>query len=542
MTATQYLANKKSMHRDGQADTHRSLHLIEQRHRLLAEYANDVIWTMSLDGAITYISPAVFKLRGLTPEEAMQQSIDQILTPQSQGVSGQYFVEVLQAAQRGEIPKNFRGDLEYYRKDGSTFWTEVLAFPLSDADGTLIEILGVTRDITQRKLHEDELKSARQIAEKANKAKSEFLAHISHEVRTPMTAMLAYMAQAMTPKNVQEQHESLQKAQSAGELLLHLINDILDFSKIESGKLEINEAPFVLSDMVKQVTDLVAHGAKDKGLDYAVLFKVDEQLSLIGDAPRLSQALLNLVSNAVKFTDQGFVHLHIEQIACDQNQVVLKFSVHDSGQGLTPDMCERVFERFVQGKQSNMPQTSGTGLGLPICRQLAQMMSGDAGVISTLGQGSTFWFTARVGIAINTQSKNANTEVTTSWSTTDLTGRSVLVVDDNEAVRDAICRLLKHHSMSVDSANSGLTALEKLKHQHYDVMLLDVQMPDMGGIELAQTLRRLNQETLKIIGVSAGAIGEDRQECLAAGMNDHLSKPFKVDHMLDMIRQHIALV
>lgn len=149
----------------------RSRHVIEQRHRLLADYANDVIWTMSLEGAITYISPAVFQLRGLTPEEAMAQPLDQILTPPSQPVVGQYFSDVLTAVQQGEAPPNFKGNLEYYRKDGSTFWTEVLAFPVADADGTLIEILGVTRDISARKLYEDELKAARDAAEKRIKQK-----------------------------------------------------------------------------------------------------------------------------------------------------------------------------------------------------------------------------------------------------------------------------------------------------------------------------------------------------------------------------------
>ena len=540
MTTTHYLANKHLANDGGLADSNRSLHLIEQRHRLLADYANDVIWTMGLDGAITYISPAVFKLRGLTPEEAMQQTIDQILTPDSQAVSTQYVIDVLQAAQRGETPKNFHGELEYYRKDGSTFWTEVLAFPLADAQGALIEILGVTRDITARKLYEDELKSARQAAEKANNAKSEFVAHISHEVRTPMTAMLAYMEQAMHPTDAADQRESLQKAQSAGELLLHLINDILDFSKIESGKVEIKKAPFVLNQVVTQVSDLVAHSAKSKGLDYAVLFNMDDRVTLVGDAPRLTQALLNLTSNAVKFTEQGFVRVYVEQIDCAHNEVTLKFSVQDSGRGLSEDMCERVFERFVQGKQSNASRTSGTGLGLPICRQLAQLMAGDAGVTSSLGSGSTFWFTARVGTHANTALTSEQGETLNPFAHVNLKGRSVLVVEDNDAVRDAMCRLLKHHGMAVDHADSGLTALEKLKDQHYDVMLVDVEMPDMGGLELAETLRQMNQLNLKIIGVSAGAVGDDRQACLNAGMDDHLAKPFKVDHMLDKIRQHLT--
>lgn len=540
MTTTQYLANKHLANDGGLADSNRSLHLIEQRHRLLADYANDVIWTMGLDGAITYVSPAVFKLRGLTPEEAMQQTIDQILTPDSQAVSTQYVIDVLQAAQRGETPQNFHGELEYYRKDGSTFWTEVLAFPLADAQGALIEILGVTRDITARKLYEDELKSARQAAEKANNAKSEFVAHISHEVRTPMTAMLAYMEQAMHPIDAADQRESLQKAQSAGELLLHLINDILDFSKIESGKVEIKKAPFVLNQVVTQVSDLVAHSAKSKGLDYAVLFNMDDRVTLVGDAPRLTQALLNLTSNAVKFTEQGFVRIYVEQIDRSENDVTLKFSVQDSGRGLSEDMCERVFERFVQGKQSNASRTSGTGLGLPICRQLAQLMAGDAGVSSSLGNGSTFWFTARLETHTDAVVTSAPAEVLNPFANVNLKGRSALVVDDNDAVRDAMCRLLKHHGMAVDHADSGLTALEQLKDQHYDVMLVDVEMPDMGGIELAETLRQMNQLNLKIIGVSAGAVGDDRQACLNAGMDDHLAKPFKVDHMLDKIRQHLA--
>jgi CheY-like chemotaxis protein len=203
-------------------------------------------------------------------------------------------------------------------------------------------------------------------------------------------------------------------------------------------------------------------------------------------------------------------------------------------------MCERVFERFVQGKQSNASRTSGTGLGLPICRQLAQLMAGDAGVSSSLGNGSTFWFTARLETHTDAVVTSAPAEVLNPFANVNLKGRSALVVDDNDAVRDAMCRLLKHHGMAVDHADSGLTALEQLKDQHYDVMLVDVEMPDMGGLELAETLRQMNQLNLKIIGVSAGAVGDDRQACLNAGMDDHLAKPFKVDHMLDKIRQHLG--
>lgn len=517
----------------------RSRHLVEQRHRLLAAYANDVIWTMSLEGAITYISPAVFQLRGLTPEEAMAQTLDQILTPTSQPVVGQYFVDVLTAAQKGEIPPNFKGNMEYYRKDGSTFWTEVLAFPLTDADGTLIEILGVTRDISARKLYEDELKAALESAEKANQAKSEFVAHISHEVRTPMTALLAYMEQAMQSDDLAEQRELLEKARTSGDLLLHLINDILDFSKIESGKLDIKTKPFVLNDVIQQVTDLVTLSAKAKGLNYSVVFDVDARTRLLGDAPRLTQALLNLASNAVKFTDQGFVRIHVAQVTKSDHDVTLKFSVQDSGQGLAPEMCERVFERFVQGEHSKTTHANGTGLGLPICRQLAQLMHGNAGVTSAPGAGSTFWFTAVVAQDVSTTALHTPSAATVSRA--NLTGLRVLIVDDDDAVRDAMYRLLKSNGMQVDFATDGHTALDKLSAHTYDLLLADVRMPEMDGIELTQTLRQAMNSTIKIIGVSAGELDNDRQTCLDAGMNDHLSKPFKANDLLNKIQLHACV-
>ncbi len=517
----------------------RSRHLVEQRHRLLADYANDVIWTMSLEGAITYTSPAVFQLRGLTPEEAMAQPLDQILTPASQALSVQYFVDVLTAAQKGEAPPNFKGNMEYYRKDGSTFWTEVLAFPLTDADGTLIEILGVTRDISARKLYEDELKAALESAEKANQAKSEFVAHISHEVRTPMTALLAYMEQAMQSDDLAEQRELLEKARTSGDLLLHLINDILDFSKIESGKLDIKTKPFVLNDVVQQVTDLVALSAQAKGLNYSVVFDVDARTRLLGDAPRLTQALLNLASNAVKFTDQGFVRIHLAQVTKSDHDVTLKFSVQDSGQGLAPEMCERVFERFVQGEHSKTTHANGTGLGLPICRQLAQLMHGNAGVTSAPGEGSTFWFTAVVTQDVSTAALHTPSAATVSRA--NLTGLRVLIVDDDDAVRDAMYRLLKSNGMQVDFATDGHTALDKLSAHTYDLLLADVRMPEMDGIELTQTLRQTMNSAIKIIGVSAGELDNDRQTCLDAGMNDHLSKPFKANDLLNKIQLHACV-
>ncbi len=517
-----------------------SLPLAEQRHRLLAEYASDVIWTMSLTGEITYVSPAVFKLRGVTPEEAMQLPLEKTLTPASQAMSIQYFTDVLTAVAKGEMPQNFKGEMEYIRKDGSTFWTEVLAFPLRDAQGALIEILGVTRDISARKRDEDELKAAREAAEKANTSKSQLVAHISHEIRTPMTAMMNYLDLALSPHPQDNTQELLQKAQNAGRLMLHLINDILDFSKIESGKLEIQATPFALRDVVQHVSDLVVHSVQAKGLDYSVSIAPQMQSSFIGDGPRLMQALLNLVSNAVKFTDRGFVRVHVEQVATAAGgDVMLKFSVHDSGPGLSSEMCARVFERFVQGEHRKTDHQMGTGLGLPICKQLAQLMGGDANVTSREGEGSSFWFTAQLAPLTSDTQACTPTEPIQTTNSDSLKGVKVLIVDDNDALRDSMKRLLNSQGLSVDVAADGACALALLQHTRFDVLLVDVQMPVMDGMVLTQHIRHMpDMQNLKIIGVSAGMLDHDKQLCLDAGMNDYVAKPFQMNDLLDTLRRH----
>ena len=252
----------------------------------------------------------------------------------------------------------------------------------------------------------------------------------------------------------------------------------------------------------------------------------------------MTQALLNLTSNAVKFTNHGFVRIHVSATEHDDQQMTLKFSVEDSGIGLSPDMCERVFERFVQGENQTSLQSSGTGLGLPICRQLAQLMNGNAGVTSTLGKGSTFWLTAVVKRNVEPSLMHA-TETTTPQDThKQMAGLRILIVEDDDAVRDAMYRLLKTNGMHVDFVGTGHAALEKLNDQTYELVLADVRMPEMGGLELTQLLRQSNQAHIKIIGVSAGVLGNDRQACLDAGMNDHIAKPFKVNDLLDTIHRH----
>ncbi len=510
------------------------LRVSEQRLRLLADNAKDVVWSMSPTGDITYVSPAIEKLRGITPEVAMRQTLDEILTPDSQVKVIGYFQAVHAAAASQQALPTFRDDLEYYRADGSTFWTEVFAFPLADAGGNLLEILGVTRDISERKEVEASLQRARDVAERANSAKSRFLAHISHEIRTPMTTLLSWLNVARA-QSADGQRELLDKAQDAGQLLLGIINDLLDMSRMEHGSLQIDEEAFALDKVLAQVIDLIRPVCEQKNLQLQTTIDAGVPPLIVGDPLRMTQALLNLASNAVKFTDHGRVHIDIRLLSSDSHSALLKLTVTDSGPGIAPEWQERIFDDLFR-----VPDTaqgsSGTGLGLAICKRLASLMGGSVGVDSTPGKGSTFWFTARVGIA---DPHGDGVPAKPVPKPAHVKALRVLLVEDDAPLRDAINYLLKSAGIAVDLAQNGVEALVMLKNGRYDLVLMDLSMPLMGGEECTRRIRgELGMRALPVVGLTAAGFIEDRQRCLDAGMNDYLTKPFDIDDLLAMIAKH----
>ncbi len=522
------------------------LRVSEQRLRLLAENARDVVWSMSPGGEITYVSQAVEKLRGITPEAAMKEPLDKILTPSSQGKVLDYFQAVhVAAAGKSELP-TFRGDLEYYRADGSTFWTEVFAFPLADSDGNLVEILGVTRDISDRKEYEASLQRARDLAERANSAKSRFLAHISHEIRTPMTTMLSWLSVARSDADA-EQRVLLDKAQDAGKLLLGIINDLLDMSRIEHGSLQISEHSLSLDGILAQVVDLIRPACEQKNLQLKTHIDPAIPAALIGDPLRITQALLNLASNAVKFTDHGSVHIEIRTEQLTSTFCLLRFVVTDSGTGIAPEWQGRLFEDLFQVPDTTSGR-SGTGLGLAICKRLAALMGGTVGVESVPGKGSMFWFTARVGLA-DTSAAAPSEARQISMQDNDphtgaglMPGSRVLLVEDDTPLRDAIAYLLKSVNLEVMEAGNGVEALVMLKNVSFDLVLMDLSMPLMGGEECTRRIRdELRLTNMPVVGLTAAGFVEDRQRCIDAGMNDYLTKPFDIDDLLAVIKRQIPL-
>jgi len=514
------------------------LRVSEQRLRLLTDSARDVVWTMSPLGEITYVSPAIEQLRGYTPEEAMKHTIDETLTPDSQAVSLQYFVDVAAALQQGLPPPEFRSELEYWRKDGSRFWTEVLAFPLLGADGSLVEILGVSRDISQRRLYEDSLHQARERAEKANAAKTEFLAHISHEIRTPMSAILSLTDLVLaTPLN-DHQQALLNKSKSAGRLLLGIINDILDLSKLEHGKLEMAQQPFDLRDVLQQVSDLVGDACASKGLRYEVEMAPDVHPHRLGDSLRLAQILLNLVGNAVKFTERGHVRVSVQGESTQAAPEYLRLEVKDSGMGLDEQLQAKVFDGFVQGDNEYTRAQGGTGLGLSICKRLAQQMGGDVGVESQVGEGSTFWVTVRLPMGHADGVRQLDIEGL--QPSDQVQGVRVLLAEDNLSMRGILKQLLELAGAQVAVAENGQVAIQMLKDTHYDLVLMDIQMPVMGGLEAARCIRQNPaHRALPIVALTAGGFNEDRDLCFEAGMNDYLMKPFEYKDLIEVLRRNV---
>ncbi|SMF95143.1 PAS domain S-box-containing protein [Methylomagnum ishizawai] len=488
---------------------------------------------------IEYVNEAFVKVTGYAREEALGQN-PRIL--QSGKTPRAHFEALWKVLRQG---RSWHGEFVNKRKDGVEYTETVVIAPLRQADGEITHYVAVKEDITDKKRALDELEryrckleelvsertaqleEARRQAEVANQAKSVFLANMSHEIRTPLNAILGLVHTLRRDQPTPGQAERLGKVDAASRHLLGVINDILDISKIEAGRLQLEKVDFPLGAILEHVRSLIAEQARAKGLD----LKMDGDsvpLWLVGDPTRLRQALLNYAGNAVKFTETGSIALRAVLLEQDAQDLLVRFEVEDTGIGIAPEDLPRLFGAFEQADASTTRKHGGTGLGLAITQRLAQLMGGEAGAESLLGRGSRFWFTAR----LERGREDAPLDARVSWEQAEAElrrkhlGARLLLAEDNAINREVAIELLQRAGLAVDIALDGRQAVEKAEAYPYDLILMDMQMPEMDGLEATRTIRAMpDRREVPIVAMTANAFDEHRRNCLDAKMNDFVAKP-----------------
>jgi hypothetical protein len=459
--------------------------------------------------------------------------------------------------QHGETIHLEENNVDVYSPRRATYWTVKL--PLRDDSGKIYALCGISTDITERKQaelqlarHKDELEhevrlrtldlqQARDQAEAANRAKSTFLANMSHELRTPMNAIMGLTGMLLRHVDDEKLRAQLAKIDQASMHLLSVINDILDLSKIEAERMELAESPFRLGEVIENVTSLVGNRALDKGLELIVDRPPElDHITLLGDPLRLGQILLNFTGNAIKFTDHGSVTLRIRRQHDNEAMISLRFEVIDTGIGIAPEARQRLFTAFEQVDNSLTRKYGGTGLGLAISKRLIGLMHGEVGVDSEPGRGSTFWFTIRlrqsrqtIAIPASDSSTPKEQEIQREHA-----GTRVLLVEDEPINREVSLALLEEVMLAVDVAEDGQQALEMAGREQYALILMDVQMPRLNGLDATRAIRRLpGYADTPILAMTANAFDEDRRDCLAAGMNDHIGKPIAPETLFTALQR-----
>jgi PAS domain S-box-containing protein len=483
------------------------------------------------DGTIEYVNPTFCKVTGYTLEEAIGNN-PRVL--KSGNLPKSFYKELWETINTG---RTWKGDFINRKKNGEEFWESASISPIKNDESEITHFVAVKQDITERKQMEEELIRARRAADEANKAKGDFLANMSHEIRTPMNAVIGMAHLALKTDLSPKQRDYLKKIQSSANALLGIINDILDFSKIEAGKMDIETVDFNLEDVMDNLANLVTVKAQEKE-ELEVLFNINWEVPrfLVGDPLRLGQVLINLSNNAVKFTDSGEIVVSSELLKQNEDQVTLKFSVRDTGIGLTEEQAGKLFQSFTQADTSTTRKYGGTGLGLAISKKLVNMMGGEIWVESEYGQGTTFNFTVNFGLG----KERAKKRFVTS---TDLRGTKALVVDDNTTSREIIKDMLESFTFEVTMAASGPEGISELENapqdQPFELVVMDWKMPEMDGIEAAERIKT-NPGLSKIpaiILVTAYGREEVLQQAEHVGLDGFLLKPVSPSLLFDATMQ-----
>jgi PAS domain S-box-containing protein len=535
------------------ASSRRAMEASELRYRTAFQTTLDAIAITTLkDGRYLDVNRAFVEELGYSREELIGRSSLK-LNVWVDPLERQRFIEKIAS---GEHVLNF--EARFRRKDGSEFWG-IFSVSHMELNGQAC-LLSITRDITASKLAQEELaeyrkhleqlvekrtaelSGAKEAAEAASVAKSAFLANMSHEIRTPLNAItgMAYLIRRSGLSSAQS--AQMDKLEAASEHLLSIINAVLELSKIEAGKLALAETPLRVESVIGNILSMLSERASAKSLLLNSQFDALPP-NLLGDQTALQQALLNYAVNAIKFTETGSVTVRASVVDDQTDSALLRFEVEDTGIGIDAEVMPRLFSAFEQADNTTTRKYGGTGLGLAIARRLAELMGGSAGACSQLGKGSTFWFTARLRKQALAVSEPPGSAIVSGKR---LAGEReairLLLVEDEPINREVALMMLDDAGFTVDTAEDGVQALDRMERQKYDLILMDMQMPNMDGLETTRRIRRLAQGgNVPIIAMTANAFEEDRSRCLAAGMNDFISKPVNPQCLLETMGRWLQI-
>ena len=489
---------------------------------------------------------AAERIFGLPAGSALGQALDAFL-PEAAAIIDRARQRTVEAAEvGGAMPGASPQQTTAQRADGQALQVEMNISEWVQDGQTYFTL--IVRDVSERLRLVEELKIAKDEAERASQAKSTFLANMSHEIRTPMNAVLGLTHLALRQATDERGRDYLERIQQSAQHLLGIIDDILDFSKIEADKLRLEHIDFSLASVLENFSNLIVDKATAKGLKLSIEVGPDVPDALVGDPLRLGQILINYGNNAVKFTERGEIRVRVERLEQGAQDVVLRCAVRDTGIGLSPEHRQRLFQSFHQADPSTSRQYGGTGLGLAIAARLADMMGGQVGVDSRLGEGSTFWFSARFGLAAAAAPTPADGSLpvlaalggigTMAPGTAEARRVRVLVVDDNEVNLLIAGEMLSYAGAEVHTAEDGVQALQRLQSETFDLVFMDMQMPVMDGLEATRRIRaRTDGPRVPIVAMTANALPADRERCLQAGMDDVITKPIDPDRLVAVVQR-----
>jgi PAS domain S-box-containing protein len=509
----------------------------------VVENATDLIQCLSAVGVVTYANHAWRATLGYKQAEIERLTLADIVASEDRADCVRIFDRLMHGEEVGPI------ETTLLTHDGRRLMVEGVA-NCAMLDGRVVGTRWLLRDVTGRRTAEAELQRAKAVAEaaqlaaeSANRAKSEFLANMSHEIRTPMNGIIGMTDLALSTSLTAEQREYLDTVKSCADSLLVVINDILDFSKIEAGKLELREADFNLPQLLADLMRPMALRAAAKGIELAYAIAPDASGRLLGDSIRLRQVLVNIVGNAVKFTDHGEIVLTVRCESApeaapgdDRCPVAVRFSVRDTGNGIPPDQLQRIFRPFEQVDGSSARRHGGTGLGLSISARLVELMGGRIWVDSKPGLGSTFHFTVALQ-RIDQTAQAVPARLPVRGTNPPLRTLRILLAEDNSVNQRLVTRILERRGHSVEIAAHGRQAVEALAAQSFDLILMDVQMPIMDGFEATAAIRARERESgahIPIVALTAHAMSGDQQRCAQAGMDAYLTKPLDPSRLIEV--------